>query len=164
MSIFTKFGLGLAVAIVAVSGAVAQDAYYGPSAFEGVYAGLYGGAAFNNPGTAGTLGGVAGANFSVTEQVLAGVEVQGGATFGVTTTFDALALGKVGVLITDQALAYAAVGGGWDNGAGVWALGAGAEAEVIDSVGVRGELLGTGAWGGGLTKTRANVGILYHLK
>lgn len=164
MSIFVKFGLGLAVAIVAVSGAAAQDAYsYGPSTFEGFYAGVYGGGAIN-PGTAGTLGGAVGANFSVTEQVLAGAEIQGGATFGTTTTYDALALARAGALVTDQVFAYGAVGGGWDNSVGVWAVGGGVEAEVVDSVGIRGEVLGTGAWGGGLNKTRASVGVLYHVK
>lgn len=145
------------------SGAIAQDAYYGNSQFEGVYVGAYGGGIIN-PGTAGTVGVAAGANFSITDDILVGIEGQGGAAFGNTTTYDALALGKLGYEIDDMILVYGAVGGGAINGVNSYAIGAGAEAMVVDQIGVRGEVLGTGAWGGGLSSTKATAGVIWHVR
>lgn len=145
------------------SSAVAQDAYYGNSPFEGVYLGAYGGAAIN-PGTNATLGITAGANFSITDNILVGVEGQTGAVFGPTTTYDALALARLGYEVDDQFLIYGAAGGGAINGVNSYAIGAGAEALVIDQIGVRGEVLGSGAWGGGVNSTKATAGVIWHVR
>jgi outer membrane immunogenic protein len=160
----------LAVALLAVvsTSAFAQDAYmadpYAAGApFEGVYAGAYTGAKFN-PGTAVTLGVIAGANFSVTDNVLVGVEAQGGAAFSNPTKFDALMVGHVGYEFDDMAVLYGAAGGGLVNGTGSYVLGVGGEVMLVQDISLRGEILGTGPWGGGLNGAKANAGVLWHLR
>lgn len=148
---------------ISSAGALAQSAYYGTSPFEGVYVGGYAGGIMN-PGATATLGVAAGANFAVTDGIMVGAEAQGGAAFGTTTTYDAMMLGHLGYEIDDQVMIYGALGSGLINGTGSYAVGGGAEAVVMDQLGVRGELLGTGAWGGGLNATKATAGILWHVQ
>ncbi len=172
MKLAGKFIVAIAMTLSA-GHAVAQDAYpqdaygqdvYGtPSAFEGVYAGAYTGARFN-PGTGATLGVVAGANFEVTDNLFVGAEAQGGAAFGTTTNFDALMLGRLGYEVSDQALVYGALGAGAVNGGAAYAAGVGVEVMALQDVGVRGEILGTGPWGGGMNGAKASAGVLWHLR
>lgn len=140
-----------------------QDVYGTPSPFEGVYAGAYTGARFN-PGTSAMLGVVAGANFEVTDNFFVGAEAQGGAAFGTTTNFDALMVGHVGYEVSNQALVYGALGAGFVNGAGSYAAGVGVEVLALQDLGVRGEILGTGPWGGGMNGAKASAGVLWHLR
>ena len=99
MSLLRSFCF-VAIALATAAGtASAQDYGYASSELEGFYAGIYGGA-MTNPTLAATAGGMAGANFAVTDSVLAGLEVQGGATFGAGTSFDALMLARAGALVS----------------------------------------------------------------
>lgn len=163
MKVPCKVLIATAAIGVLTGSAFAQDAYYGNSPFEGVYIGGYGGAMVDSS-TAGTAGIAAGMNFSVTDNILFGVEGQAGATFGNTTTYDALVLGKVGYEIDDMILVYGAGGLGAVDGVNSYAIGGGAEAMVVDQIGVRGEVLGTGAWGGGIKATKATAGVLWHVR
>ena len=61
-------------------------------------------------------------------------------------------------------MVYGAGGGGLINGATSYAVGAGAEAIVIDRVGVRAEALATGAWGAGVDATKISAGLLWHMQ
>lgn len=144
--------------------AYTADSYYtAASPFEGVYAGIYTGARFN-PGTAAMLGVVAGANFALMENFTVGVEGQGGANFGAPWSYDALMLGHFGYEINNQAMIYGALGGGVVNGVGSYAAGIGADVMVVDQISVRGEILGTGPWGGGMNGAKASIGALWHLR
>ena len=66
----------------------------------------------------GTLGVVVGANFAVTDGIIAGVEFQGDAYWngGGFTAYDALALGRVGGFISDNTLLYGDLGAGFLDG------------------------------------------------
>ncbi|UJQ94931.1 hypothetical protein [Mariluticola halotolerans] len=163
MNIPCKILLATAAMCFSAGGAYAQSAYYATSPFEGIYVGGYAGGVLN-PGVTGTLGVVGGANFAVTDGVSVGVEAQGGAAFGNTTTFDALMLAHLGYEMNDEVMVYGALGTGVVNGAGSYAVGGGVEAIVVDQLGVRGEVLGTGAWGGGLSATKATAGLLWHVR
>jgi outer membrane immunogenic protein len=136
---------------------------YGLSPFEGFYAGAYGGFAFD-PAAAGTVGGMAGVNYALTDGIILGVEAQGGVTFDTSTELDALMLGRLGYEIDDQTLVYGALGGGAVNGAGSYAVGGGAETIAFEQLGVRGEILGTGTWGGGLSAAKATAGVIWHVQ
>ncbi|MDB5505669.1 MAG: hypothetical protein JWR75_307 [Devosia sp.] len=171
--------------------------------FEGLYVGVQGGAFFplknGDAGssfgsidhTAGLIGLVAGANFLVTDMFLAGLEVQGNFLFGGNTTSsdevsvaaisgagyaaEGLILGKLGVVLTDNVLAYAAAGVGvmggnafGDNSGAFYAVGGGLEFGVTDNLGLRGEVLyrhlfndqASGVSGHGLSAT---VGLIFHV-
>lgn len=163
-----QFASVLALAVLATSSsAFAQDAYgsyYGPSTFEGIYAGGYGGGMLSS--SPKWTGGVfAGANFEVTESVFVGAEAQGGVSSnGTTTIYDGLMLGKVGALVSPETMAYGAAGGGVINGNWSWAAGGGAEYIAADSLGVRGEVLAIGNSIGGWTDTKATAGLVWHVK
>jgi outer membrane immunogenic protein len=132
--------------------------------FEGLYVGGTGGLAVN--GTIfGTVGGVVGANFAITDGILAGVEFQGDAYFngGGFTAYDALALGRLGVFISDNAMLYGDLGGGFVNGTAAYAFGGGVEMAMTDQLSVRGDLQGIGAWGAAPSVGKATVGLLWHL-
>ena len=163
MKVPCKILLAAAALSVSTVGALAQSSYYGASPFEGAYVGGYAGGILN-PGATATLGVVGGANFAVTDGIVVGVEAQGGAAFGNTTSFDAMMLGHVGYELDDQVLVYGAAGSGVINGTGSYALGGGAEAIVADQIGVRGEILGTGAWGGGFSAAKATAGVIMHMR
>lgn len=135
--------------------------------FEGFYAGVQGGAAWLfGPGTVSwTAAGVAGVNFALSEALLAGLEFQGGATFGGAgvTGADILLLGHVGGYLTNDLMIYGALGGGLVNGAGSYALGGGLEYPLMDQLSVRGEILGTGAFGAAPNAIRGSAGLLFHM-
>src|SRR5690606_920925 len=101
--------------------------------FEGFYLGVTGGGALvPGPGLVGTVGVVAGANFELSDAIIAGVEWQGDTLWngGGLVGFDALFLGKLGSYMSDAAIIYGTAGGGWVNGAPSYAFGAGIEAAV----------------------------------
>lgn len=155
-------------AVLMSAGAQAQDsygaAYPALSPFEGIYAGVYGGGRFVPGMSALTAGIIAGANFSITDSLVLGLEAQGGATFGPAISYDALMLARAGAEFNDQFLVYGAAGGGWISGVGSYAVGGGAEFLALDQLSVRGEVLGTGTWGAGLGGVKANAGVLWHLR
>ncbi|MEO6396492.1 MAG: hypothetical protein ABIO40_11350, partial [Devosia sp.] len=73
--------------------------------FEGFYIGATGGLAWTGSGS-GTLGVVVGNNFAISDGIIAGVEFQADAFFsgGGIAAVDALALGRVGGYVSDNAL------------------------------------------------------------
>lgn len=134
--------------------------------FEGFYVGATGGAAIvPGPGTVGTIGVVAGANFEVADGILAGVEWQGDALWngGGFVGASAMFLGKLGGYISDQAIVYGTAGAGWVDSTPSYAFGAGIEMAVAQQISVRGELLGTGTWGGMPDGAKANIGLIWHM-
>jgi opacity protein-like surface antigen len=143
--------------------AYSSDSYAIGSPFEGVYAGVYTGGRFN-PGTSITLGAIGGANFTVTDNITVGIEGQGGAAFSNPTNFDALMVGHLGYEVDDQVMIYGALGAGVVNSSAAYAVGVGAEAMVLQDIGVRGEILGTGPWGGGLNGAKASAGVIWHMR
>lgn len=166
---------GVTAAGLTVSGAQAADLVVGGLDpiynsplfnFEGFYAGGTAGfGAFPGPGGVGTLGVVAGANFAVTDAILAGVEFQGdtlwnGAGF---QGFDALFLGKLGGYLSDEMMVYGTAGGGWIAGTPSYGIGAGIEMAVAEQLSVRGEAMATGSWGGWPNGGKATVGVLWHM-
>jgi outer membrane immunogenic protein len=149
--------LGVAAAALMVSGAQAADLmvqappanaiYESPLFnFEGFYAGVTAGGTIADKGYA-NVGVVAGVNFMVADPILLGVEAQGDLFFNGDglSAGDALILGRIGVLATNQVLVYAAGGVGIigaDNPSrreAFWAAGAGVEVAVTDSMSVRAE-------------------------
>ena len=132
--------------------------------FEGLYVGGTAGGAVSGGSLYGTLGVVVGANFAVTDGIVAGVEFQGDSYWnGGLAGFDALALGRVGGFIDDNTLLYGDLGVGVLGGSGVYAFGGGVEKGLTDSLGVRGDLQVLGNWGGGPNTAKATVGLLWHL-
>lgn len=132
--------------------------------FEGLYVGGTAGVAVNG-GFTGTIGGVVGANFDVTDGIVAGVEFQGDAYFngGGFTAYDALALGRVGGFIADNTMLYGDLGGGAVNGAAAYAFGGGLETAMTDQMAIRGDIQGIGAWGAAPSVGKATVGLIFHM-
>ncbi len=132
--------------------------------FDGLYLGATAGASVANT-LYGNLGVVVGANFAVTDGIIAGVEFQGDSywTGGGITAYDALALGRVGGFVSDNTMAYGDVGAGFLNGAPVYAFGGGAEMGLTSNIGVRGDLQGIGFFGNAPTVARATVGLIWHM-
>jgi outer membrane immunogenic protein len=175
--------LGVAATALLVSGAQAADLFipttpepiYEAAGFswDGLYAGIEAGGLFaDGVDTTGLVGGVVGVNFTVADPILVGIELQADYLF--TDGEDAgliLALGRVGAVVTDSVLVYAAGGvgtslGGDDN-EGVYALGAGVEVALTDSVSLRGEVLGLGGFDDDANddffdSAKATVGVFYH--
>lgn len=134
--------------------------------FEGFYAGVTGGGAtLPGPGIVGTVGVAAGANFSLSEAILAGLEFQGEGMFNGAgwVGWNGLLLAHVGGFLTQDLMIYGAAGGGLINSVGSYAFGAGIEAPLMNQISVRGEVLGTGAWGAGPSGAKATVGLLFHV-
>jgi outer membrane immunogenic protein len=131
--------------------------------FEGLYIGATGGGAYT--GTLfGTVGVVVGANFAVTDGIIAGIEFQADSYWnGGFAAYDALALGRIGGFVSDNAMIYADLGAGVLNGAPVYALGGGVELAMTDQLSVRGDLQGLGAFGGTPSVAKATVGLLWHI-
>jgi outer membrane immunogenic protein len=140
---------------------------YNPAAFnfEGFYLGAQGGGVVGSY-SAGSVGVVAGANFDLGNAIVAGGEFQGDWLFGgsSTTTYDFYVLGRLGVQVTDSFLAYAEAGPGWSSNGSGYALGGGGEYALTDTMSVKGEVLGTGLWGGGLSSAKIQGGLLFHLQ
>lgn len=141
--------------------------------FEGFYVGILGGGLWDSTGGtyltapdtgAWNLGAAAGVNFYLTDSILGGFEVQGGANFGASgTTYDALALGRLGFAPSNEVLVYGTGGVGSVGGTGVYALGGGVEVAAWDNVSVRGEALALGPWGGSPDAAKATVGLIWHM-
>jgi outer membrane immunogenic protein len=186
-----SLSLGVAAAALMVSGAHAADLYipttpapiYQPAGFdwEGLYIGVEAGGLFNGSNqlnnlavstTQGVVGGIVGVNFIPADPILLGIELQADYVFG--SGADAglfLALARVGAVVTDQVLVYAAGGVGFTTRSnttdGVYALGGGVEFAVTDSVTVRGEVLGIGDFtsvgpDSFFESAKATVGVFYH--
>lgn len=164
---------GAALAVCLSSAATAADLLVGPVDpiyssplfdFEGLYVGAQGGGALASGSLYGTLGVVVGANFAITDGIIAGVEFQGNTYWngGGYAAYDALALGRIGGFISDNAMVYGALGGGLANGTPAYALGAGVEMAMTDQMSIRGELMGVGAFGAGPSSAKATVGLLMH--
>ena len=195
--------LGVAAAALLSSTAMAADLFvpatpapiYESAGFswDGLYAGIEVGGLFNSnaAGAAGggvgwgpvglnqgVVGGIVGVNFTVADPIIVGIELQGDYVFG-QSGFDAglfLALARVGAVVTDQVMVYAAGGVGAHSNnvgsTGVYALGGGVEFAVTDNVSVRGEILGLGDFGSGapgqgagdqfFDSAKATVGVFYH--
>ncbi len=164
-------GAALAVSMSTVASAAdllisgPADPIYSSSLFdfEGLYVGATAG--FATTGTLyGTLGVVVGSNFAITDGIIAGVEFQGDTYWnGGLTSFDALALGRVGGFISDNTMLYGDLGAGLVGGTAVYALGGGVEMGLTDSLAVRGDLQGLGAWGAGPSVAKATVGLIWHI-
>ncbi|GLQ57722.1 outer membrane protein [Devosia nitrariae] len=188
--------LGVAAVALMASGAQAADlfvpttpepVYTAPSSafsWEGLYTGVELGGFFFDDALApiegetfGVVGGVVGANFIPMDPILVGVEIQADYIFG--NDQDAalvLALGRVGAVVTDQVLVYAAGGVGSifgdDESEMVYALGAGVEFAVTQNVSLRGEVLGIGDFEDAdppmvsdddfFDAAKATVGVFYH--
>ena len=178
--------LGASIAVVASVGAQAADLIipttpepiYEAAGFswDGLYAGIEAGGIFaDDVDTTGLVGGIVGVNFTVADPIVIGVELQADYLF--LDGDDAglvLALGRVGAVVTDSVLVYAAggvgtsVGGeGDDDEEGVYALGAGVEVALTDSVSLRGEVLGLGSFDDDANDdffdaAKATVGVFYH--
>ncbi len=159
--------LGLATSALMIGGAQAADLMIpetpmmptsAATSWDGLYIGVQGGALW-----AGTvfpsLGGVVGANFTVTDGVLAGVEFQANGYLG--AGFEVLALGRLGVMVADNVLLYADAGVGMFGGP-VYAFGGGIEFAAMDNFTIRGDVQAEGGFGAPPFGVRTTVGLFYH--
>lgn len=172
MKLAHKVLAGAALAVLMATAASAADLltpvdpiYESPLFdFEGLYVGGTAGGAFNG-GAFGTLGVVVGANFAVTDGIIAGVEFQGDTYWngGGYAAYDALALGRIGGFVADNTMIYADLGAGVMNGTAVYAFGGGVELGMTDQLSVRGDLQGLGAFGGTPSTAKATVGLIWHM-
>jgi outer membrane immunogenic protein len=158
--------IALATAAQAADLITPPDPIYSSSLFnfEGMYVG--GTAGFITAGgIAGSLGGVVGANFAVTDGIIAGVEFQGDLLFsgGGLSSYDALALGRVGGFISDNTMLYGDVGLGVVGSTSVYAFGGGLEMGLTDQLSVRGDVQGLGAWSAMPSAAKATVGLMWHM-
>lgn len=176
MKLFRALIIGCIAGLAAVTAASAQDSYNTGYAynggnyntwtfdFEGFYLGVYGGGSTVTEFT-GDIGALAGVNFALTESVLAGLEFQAGYVGGATVnTVDALALVRLGLAISPQAMIYASAGTGWATGALSYAFGGGAEFAATDFLGIRGDILAIGPWTGAISGARGTVGLVWHVQ
>ena len=176
MTLSRTLMIGAATLALMTSGAEAADLLVNQGAdpiynsslfnFEGFYiGGSLGMGSFPISGRAGTVGVVAGTNFALTDGILAGVEFQGDAAWNSSgfTGIDGLFLGKLGGYITDETLIYGTLGTGWVDDATSYALGAGLEQALTDSISIRGEAMGTGTWGGSFDGGKVAASVLWHV-
>jgi outer membrane immunogenic protein len=163
---------GAALAVLTASAAPAADLltpvdpiYESPLFdFEGLYVGGTAGGALASGSLYGTLGVVVGANFAVSDGIIAGIEFQGDTYWnGGFAAYDALALGRIGGFVADNAMLYGDLGVGLLNGAPSYALGGGVELAMNDQLSVRGDLQGIGVFGSTPSVAKATVGLLWHL-
>jgi len=187
-----SLSLGVAATALLVGGAQAADLIipttpepiYEAAGFDwdGLYAGVQAGGFFADDDafgdeTYGVVGGHVGVNFTVADPIILGAELQGNYIWNSDEDVSAgefLALGRVGAVVTDSVLVYAAGGVGTvfsddfedDDSEATYALGGGVEFAVTDSVSIRGEVLGIGYFDDGgddfFDATRATVGVSYH--
>ena len=158
----------------AVAPAAASDFYppmqpppaYNAAAFDfhGFYLGAQGGMTAGSLHS-GSLGVVAGVNFDVADPVMAGIEFQGDWLPGSasSTTYDFFVLGRLGVNVTDNLMAYGDLGTGWIGGTGSYTFGGGAEYALTDQLAIKGEVLGVGAWGASPSAAKIQAGLIFHL-
>jgi outer membrane immunogenic protein len=163
---------GAALAVLSASAAPAADLltpvdpiYSSPLFdFEGLYIGGTGGGAFAGGTLFGTAGVVVGANFAVSDGIIAGIEFQGDTYWtGGFAAYDALALGRIGGFVSDNAMIYGDLGAGVLNGAAAYAFGGGVELALNDQLAVRGDLQGIGVFGTTPSVAKATVGLLWHI-
>jgi outer membrane immunogenic protein len=181
-----SLSLGVAAAALLVGGAQAADLIipttpqpiYESAGFswDGLYAGVNLGGQFFDSATDDDsqflLGGAVGVNFMVADPILLGLEVQGNYLFENDSFEDAgqfLALARLGAVVTDSVLVYAAAGAGVQfneaDDEGIYALGGGVEFAATESVSVRAEVLGLGTFDDGddfFEAAQATVGVFYH--
>ena len=186
-----SLSLGVAAAALLAGGAQAADLIvpstpvpiYEAAGFnwEGLYAGVNLGGVFTNANGLTNLdvnvsklsvGAAAGVNFIVADPILLGLEVQGDyVAQAVDGAGMFLALARVGAVVTDNVLVYAAGGVGLTTKGGttdsIYALGGGVEVAVTDAVSVRGEVLGLGDFSNAagdqfFDGAKATVGVFYH--
>jgi outer membrane immunogenic protein len=178
-----SLSLGVAAAALLVGGAQAADLIipttpqpiYESAGFswDGLYAGVNLGGQFSDDDDAQfLLGGAVGVNFMVADPILLGAEIQGNYLFENDDFEDAgqfLALARLGAVVTDSVLVYAAAGAGVQfndaDDEGIYALGGGVEFAATDSVSVRAEILGLGTFDDGddfFEGAQATVGVFYH--
>jgi outer membrane immunogenic protein len=161
---------GAALAVSMAGGASAADLlvphpiYESPLLdFEGLYIGGTAGLGMG-PGAFATLGGVAGANFAVTDGIIVGGEFQFDTFWnGGFVGYDALGLGRVGGFLADNTMIYGDLGAGIRNGAAVYALGGGVELALNDQLSVRGDIQGLGNFGAMPSTAKVTAGLLWHL-
>ena len=110
------------------------------------------------------LGVIVGANFAVTDGIIVGAEFQGdGYWNGSFSSYDAIALGRVGGFIADNTMLYGDLGTGFKGGTFSYAVGGGAEMALTGPMSVRGDLQLIGGWGAMPSTGRATVGLLWHM-
>lgn len=165
---------GAALAVSMAGAANAADLLRGPADpiyssplfnFEGFYLGGSAGGAITGSGLNGTVGVVVGANFAVTDGILAGVEFQGDAYWDGSgfTAYDALALGRVGGFISDNTMLYGDLGAGFANTGAIYAVGGGAEMALTGPLSLRGDGQIIGNWGAFPSSARVTAGLLWHM-
>jgi outer membrane immunogenic protein len=163
-------GAALAVAMASAANAAdllrpADPIYSSPLFnFEGLYLGGSAGGALSSGTGYGTLGVVVGANFAVSDGIMAGVEFQGDAYWnGGFTAYDAQALARIGGFVSDNTMLYGDLGAGFLNNTAAYALGGGAEMALTDQLSLRGDLQFIGPFGGLPSTAKATAGLLWHL-
>lgn len=160
----------LAALFLVAPSAHAADFGYGPAgfSFDGLYLGPYLGGAISPSDTDGTIGGAVGVHFTGMDPLVTGAEIQGGvADHNSKAAYDLLALGHLGVLVTNDIMAYGALGGGVDTAGSthaVWSAGGGAAIGITDSLSARGEALYMHEVGGSANKTKVTAGLMWHLR
>jgi len=131
--------------------------------FEGLYLGASAGGTFANS-LYGNLGVVVGANFQVTDGIVAGAEFQGDGYWGNgLTAYDALALGRVGGFASDNVLLTGDLGVGLLNGTPVYAFGGAAEVGIASNFSVRGDVQAISYFGHAPGALRATAGLIWHM-
>ncbi len=172
--------LGVATSFALSAGALAAELntpyaapYSSGYGFEGFYAGVLVGGFFDGssayltaPDTSAISAGLAvGVNFYLTDSVVGGLEVQASADMGATATIsDAFVLGKLGFAPSDDVMVYGTGGAGWVGGSTAYAVGGGVEMAVMDSMGVRGEVLAVGPWGASPNAYKATAGLVWRMQ
>lgn len=174
-----KVALLASVAVVGFAGAaMAADPYLPPidepifdapvdNGWDGPYIGIYGGGIWNEyDASFGALGVQAGVNFALGDVLVGGVEVQVGAwgdDFD-DLDFEAFALGKLGIGVSDAVLIYAEGGFGYISGpdTAAAAFGGGIEFAVTESISLEGEVLGVYLLDPEIWAARATVGLNFH--
>lgn len=163
--------IGLAASALMAGSALAADLPQTPMVpdtmafnWDGLYIGAQAGGTIAGGTLYGNLGVVVGANATVADGILGGVELQANGYFnGGFAAYDLLALGRIGALVADNALLYADLGAGIVNGTPAYAFGGGIEFAVADNVSLRGDIQGLGAIGAAPSAARATVGVLFHM-
>lgn len=139
--------------------------------WEGMYVGAIGGGYTFDGDSQGFVGGVIGGNVYVADPVFVGGELQLNYYFesdDFPEAWEVLALGKLGIVVSPGFAIYAAAGLGYvqedEDDYTQYAIGAGIEAAITESVSLRGEVLGFGDVDGddGIDSARASVGLFYH--
>jgi len=165
------FGLALVGLVPAVAEAadvlhMQPAGAYNPAAFNfnGFYLGAQGGALVSGY-SGGSLGVVAGANFNVYDPVVLGIEFEGDYIPGSGgASYDFYILGRGGVVITNDLMAYGEIGPGWLGSQSSFAVGVGAEYAITDQLSIKGEVQRLSTFGSTPGATRVQAGLLFHIQ